>query len=240
MTDVGRQRSDGAPLLVRLSDDAVVGAWLDGYGRDAEQPISFPITDERGVAPYSEEHAMIIGGIAGLYYVGQPVNPITLKTWLEKTSSKYTRKLIERICYLQALGTIINLCESPIERLLADSLFPAINQMTGIQISPQWKFLNYRSDFCIKSTSDKALLAIECDGHDWHERTKSQARRDRARDRAFTRNNIRNVRFTGSEISCNPRACAAEVLEILASAPEWEDEDEYPEIRAQLLCEVRP
>ena len=47
------------------------------------------------------------------------------------------------------------------------------------------------------------LIAVECDGHEFHEKTKQQAARDKARDRD---------RFTGSEIWKDPGACADEVL----------------------------
>lgn len=44
------------------------------------------------------------------------------------------------------------------------------------------------------------VLAIECDGHDFHEKTKEQARRDKSRDRLLMANGIHTIRFTGSEV----------------------------------------
>jgi REase_MTES_1575 len=58
-------------------------------------------------------------------------------------------------------------------------------------------------------------LAIECDGHQWHERTKQQAAYDRARDRALLRSGFTTVRFTGSEINRDPNQCARELLDTL-------------------------
>lgn len=43
-------------------------------------------------------------------------------------------------------------------------------------------------------------LAVECDGHDFHEKTKEQARRDKSRDRILISHGIHTIRFTGSEI----------------------------------------
>lgn len=56
-------------------------------------------------------------------------------------------------------------------------------------------------------------LVIECDGHDFHERTKEQAARDRSRDRAVTLNRRTIMRFTGSELWRDPMGCALEVYD---------------------------
>jgi very-short-patch-repair endonuclease len=55
-------------------------------------------------------------------------------------------------------------------------------------------------------------LAVECDGHDFHERTKEQARRDRKRDRDLQALGYTVLRFTGSEIARDPRAVAKEIV----------------------------
>jgi very-short-patch-repair endonuclease len=61
------------------------------------------------------------------------------------------------------------------------------------------------------------MLNIECDGHEWHERTKQQASSDRARDRELLAMGIMVARFTGSDIFNYEERCAAEVLTILES-----------------------
>lgn len=55
-------------------------------------------------------------------------------------------------------------------------------------------------------------LIVECDGHDFHERTKQQAARDRSRDRVAQHDGLPIFRFTGSEIWNDPLGCADEVL----------------------------
>jgi len=60
------------------------------------------------------------------------------------------------------------------------------------------------------------LLAIECDGHEFHDRTKQQAAYDRARDRELLLLGIATVRFTGSEIHHSAERCAHEALKIFA------------------------
>lgn len=55
-------------------------------------------------------------------------------------------------------------------------------------------------------------LIVECDGHDFHERTKEQAARDRSRDRWAQDNGYDVFRFTGSEIWRDPWGCGLQVL----------------------------
>ena len=54
-------------------------------------------------------------------------------------------------------------------------------------------------------------LVVECDGHEFHERTKEQAQRDKSRDREIMAAGFRTLRFTGSEIYRNAEKCALEV-----------------------------
>jgi very-short-patch-repair endonuclease len=80
--------------------------------------------------------------------------------------------------------------------------------------APQVSIESYRVDFLFVTnglTGRSHLLAVECDGHDFHERTREQATRDRGRDRSLMNLGIPVMRFTGSEISRNADACAAEI-----------------------------
>jgi very-short-patch-repair endonuclease len=58
-------------------------------------------------------------------------------------------------------------------------------------------------------------LVIECDGHDFHERTKEQAARDRSRDRALLSAGCQVIRFTGSEIFKSAAKCGGEAMEAI-------------------------
>jgi len=88
----------------------------------------------------------------------------------------------------------------------------------GTYFRCQQPFRDYRLDFLFKLClrGDYRLLAVECDGHDFHERTKEQAARDRSRDRVLLEAGLPVVRFTGSEIYRNPQRCADEVTDHLA------------------------
>lgn len=80
---------------------------------------------------------------------------------------------------------------------------------------PQVHVLNYRMDFLVavrRSDNVPMFLDVECDGHDFHERTKEQATGDKARDRKLQAQGIEVHRFTGSEIWRDPIAAAWEVV----------------------------
>ena len=74
------------------------------------------------------------------------------------------------------------------------------------------RVLSYRVDILLEADANggTGFIAIECDGHEYHERTKQQAAYDRARDRELMRIGILTLRFTGSEIHHNAFRCAKE------------------------------
>lgn len=82
---------------------------------------------------------------------------------------------------------------------------------------------SYRPDFYLEvfdqQTEERWFRAIiECDGHEFHERTKSQAARDKRRDRWFQTEGITVLRFTGSEIWRDAIACADQVADAFHAA----------------------
>lgn len=79
---------------------------------------------------------------------------------------------------------------------------------------------SYRVDFLIIAARpttelmkfDTSRWVIECDGHDYHEKTKEQAKRDKSRDRHMMMAGITVQRFTGSEIWADPFSCAVQAF----------------------------
>ena len=87
------------------------------------------------------------------------------------------------------------------------------------------------------------LVVVECDGHDFHEKTKDQASRDKRRDRKFTIDGFRVIRFTGSEIYRSPFNCAKEVDHLFSSMMDEESNsfiEEYKgkKLRSEILQEA--
>jgi hypothetical protein len=54
-------------------------------------------------------------------------------------------------------------------------------------------------------------LAVEVDGHEFHEKTKEQAARDKRRDRELQQEGWNVFRFTGSEVWRDPFDCCAQI-----------------------------
>jgi hypothetical protein len=80
-------------------------------------------------------------------------------------------------------GFLEKTCESPIEEEMARAIcFEAYRRDVGVRVQSQSVIGNYRADFIIEL--DDIKIVIECDGHDYHERTKEQAARDRKNARA--------------------------------------------------------
>lgn len=123
--------------------------------------------------------------------------------------------------------------ESPIETILATAIFmygrfcqggsiqiitaPEVNLTPwgSVRFEFQKEIGDYRADFLLTMWSGDrpTCLVVECDGHDFHERTKEQAARDRSRDRQMTLAGYKVLRFTGSEIFRDPIKCADQIFE---------------------------
>ena len=138
-------------------------------------------------------------------------------------------------------------CESPIEQILfaemywgsygicghaMDVVCPSdefsygtiLQERYSVAIMPQYKVRRNRVDFLLQARvkldsgdTDMCQYAIECDGHDFHERTKEQAKRDRSRDRQLTDAGLKVLRFTGSEIYQDSHSCFQEIANSVVS-----------------------
>lgn len=89
-------------------------------------------------------------------------------------------------------------------------------------LAPQVQVGTYRVDFVFGhgTNFDKPhrCVVIECDGHQFHQKTKEQVARDRTRDRYLSTTYGRVIRFTGSEIFRDPARCAVEAAQVLIAA----------------------
>lgn len=99
-----------------------------------------------------------------------------------------------------------------------------VNNPGTVLIEMQRRLLDWPADFVLSCPSlSEKLVIVECDGHDFHERTKEQAARDRSRDRAAQAAGYMMLRYTGSEIYRDPLGCAESAIRALANLLDDED-----------------
>lgn len=76
----------------------------------------------------------------------------------------------------------------------------------------------YRVDIAFDDCVGSQVV-VELDGHDFHERTKEQAKSDRQRDRNLQLWGFKILRYTGSEVYADPYGCAEDLVRHLTQAP---------------------
>lgn len=102
-------------------------------------------------------------------------------------------------------------------------------------IIPQFSIGRYRADFLVigrdwygqeDMQGSIVTAVVECDGHEFHDRTKAQVARDKARDREITAAGLPVFRFAGSELWADPCACADQIWSFISRnsvQPEYAD-----------------
>lgn len=85
-----------------------------------------------------------------------------------------------------------------------------------VKVGEKTYYLDFLLSIWLKNNTT-VHLAIECDGHEFHEKTKKQAQYDRQRERDLTSVGYTVVRFTGSEIYKDPYKCAEEICDLALS-----------------------
>lgn len=151
--------------------------------------------------------------------------------------------LRESYCILEGerFDDVLTSVESPIEKLFLASLLIRLYRPKWVDPAPnpgrqpRWQWFERHDglvatqapigpfivDFLFLDVPESRLnrckrrVVVELDGHDFHERTKEQAQRDKARDRALTADGFIVIRFTGSEVFRDAHACIDEVQRIL-------------------------
>lgn len=178
----------------------IVFAWLE--------PEAYGTVAELGYAHAMKKKIFIAGP-------GHPIQDGTAnEMWLVSSfADEHLYAETPQAALEMVLDRVSSPCESPIEQLLLDALRKT---PVGSIVTPQFEIGPYRVDFALFSTGKK--VAVECDGHDFHEKTKEQAQRDKKRDRFLQLKGWAVLRFTGSEIYKDADRCAAEVAAMVGNA----------------------
>lgn len=147
------------------------------------------------------------------------------------------KKLLEEFCAyaffaeetsmldrLRKLDLSYGKCKSPIEIIYCVAFETTnIKHNLHVELIPQYDVhiaeKNYILDFAIIG-SDKfreIKLAVECDGHEFHERTKEQVAYRNRRDMDLQKLGFDILHFSGAEIVEDPVDCAYRTLDYLNS-----------------------
>lgn len=117
----------------------------------------------------------------------------------------------EDFLYWQTRGmnSVVSLAErfTPIESIAYVVIFQ-LSQHFGFHnmyVHPQKKIGKYIVDFevvyqPIEDQEPRKKIIVECDGHEFHEKTKEQVTRDKERDRFLTKQGYIILRYSGSEL----------------------------------------
>lgn len=139
-------------------------------------------------------------------------------SWALKISEENAVNALTWVDAVSSNAEWMRAAESPLERLFlaAMSMDPGFTQdetgvwFDGFEVRIQENALPAaRVDIALHRGPHRVY--VELDGHDFHERTKEQASRDRSRDRSLTGPYSMVLRFTGSEVYADPCGCIAEL-----------------------------
>lgn len=131
----------------------------------------------------------------------------------------------------ERFGRCLDRCESPIERmflaamlLLGDTTFEPVDlapviarDATGLELGQQVSVDGHRLDFTLSIPGVPRRFAVELDGFVHHGANPAQFERDSARQRAVTGRGWAFLRFSGREVTRDPRRCAQEAMRMAAT-----------------------
>lgn len=173
----------------KWADSRLSGA----YGTSGEVDEFRAVEADRRLRAWAREGGALVGGRAQLelFASASPLEALLLDAFF---ASGFFDKL--------AVPSEVVVGSGPLGLLLQQVTVPSVDR-------------RYRLDFAIMNAPDGLFLAVEVDGHQFHEATPQQAQSDKSRDRKLTAVGWQVLRFTGSEVYRDAAACVREVLEIL-------------------------
>lgn len=144
----------------------------------------------------------------------------SVQMWLDVKGCSYS--LAEKMKLFDLAESLIDVelgkCKSPIEKILylvcvwAAASEPIVHPGS---IKTQYEIGKYKADVYMEICGKKVVF--EADGHDFHEKTKEQAKHDKERDRFMQSKGVSVYRFTGSEVYSNVFDVYIEIVNIIFS-----------------------
>lgn len=140
----------------------------------------------------------------------------------------YILKNIDKLNYdtIGFMWDIVQDCKSPIEFILAIALFIRTNGelFFETQMEIAYKKKKYYGDIGIYGDKyinsflkEDFVLIIECDGYEFHQKTKKQVENDNKREYDIKMLGYNILRFSGSEIYNNVDLCVDKILNYLST-----------------------
>jgi very-short-patch-repair endonuclease len=124
----------------------------------------------------------------------------------------------EFVAQIARFYELFAISQSPLESAFLVGLFASHNAWPELLnpkfLETQYEIGTYRLDFAL-FPKNNSKIAIELDGHTYHERTEDQAVHDRARDRFLQENGWSTLRFHRKEIEENLDRCIDQVNRII-------------------------
>lgn len=161
-----------------------------------------------------------------------------IEYWLsDRVNTFYLGNKIE---YEECINESLIDCESPIEQLLAIELedlrldrivnFNPFIDVVGIDKQQEVIANNkkYRVDFLIPviyKNQENITFIVECDGYEFHQKTKKQVESDNKRQRDLQESGYEVIRFSGTEIYHKPYQCALTVKNIILSKCKYKKDE---------------
>ncbi len=174
-------------------------------------------------------------------------------TFMHKASGHYARLMEQTFCHEMHSNCVELGMQSPIEDMfwiaanaICAGQFVQVNPGPehdaqgnlilgrGVCIKPQAKFGAYKVDFLLSQIDlgpDDIYtpVVVELDGHEFHDKDKTQRSYEKARDRFLVKSGLRVLHFTGSDVVKDPFKVAHEALSMvgvmIGSAPEYNPAD---------------
>lgn len=127
---------------------------------------------------------------------------------------------------LKKLSIDYSRCKSPIETIfcMAFDIIACFRDPDHWYLDKQYEVVvddnkRYYLDFAYIGNNFK--IAIECDGHDFHQKTKEQVCYGNDRDYELQRLDFYVFHFSGSEIFNDPLGCATKVMRFISKKEGW-------------------
>jgi len=198
--------------------------------------------DKKAWTKYNESWHKWTRGLGNLSFTS-PTEAYQARVWFESEQAltetidnlieDYVESPIEEILLRAMVGQYINMgydiefvCDKSLKAKFACGI--RTTPINTLVLVPQHPVGPYRVDFLVIASwstpwtdPTQSTVIIECDGHEFHEKTKEQVAKDKKRERYIQSNSFSKVlRFSGSEIYNDPFECAAEIIGNLESVLE--------------------